>query len=354
MKRIISDIQSLNLIKTHLNLICSFFDIDVNKSAFNHIFTINNSARSIDNGFANFNLFAQQVGSAGPSSFKMRVLPRVFNDRLTIPAKRITNYINAENIIFAKPGEEDVVFIAQADPFTHKQEWLLKPQYRKQEEVTYSDGNIVTNYVYNIGALLYDRQICEVLSPKFNAENEITVFLGGDIDDINSRVRKPYYDYNIDMSNIKFVQYDPRTSRSCYYCFGNMRYTEILGTFSGIVKEMKELSDLNESAIYQRLTRAYNKTCETGKAYKFTIPAKKEIIGNCMFDQRMIEDRNIILYVSSDKTFDVIDNKVEYATENMTAYKKIYNKVNKYSKTHSEPKASWTDEEKELFWKITK
>lgn len=43
-----------------------------------------------------------------------------------------------------------------------------------------------------------------------------------------------------------------------------------------------------------------------------------------------------------------------YITEkiNKTKDRKVYKKVLKYKKTHSKPKDSWTDEEKDLFYKI--
>ena len=361
------DDASLDLIKSHLNLICSYLDIDPNKASFNHLYTVNNKDRNESNGYINFRLSAQQVGENFPERFGIRVLPRVFNDRLQIPAKRINSYINAEYIVFAEKTDTDHLYIAHADPITHKQEWLLKPEYRRMENHIYDNGVVTTNFVFNIKALLQNHQIIEILSSKFLAgEQQITVFLGGNPSDDSCRTRKPYYDYNIDTSNIDYVQYDPRTSRSCFYCFGTERYTEHLGTFSTIAETVSELTDLSKKAIIQRLYRAYNNTLNTGLAYKFTVPAKKAVIGNCMYDQRMVdEDGNISMFVSTDPTFDVIDNAVKNVTADMKTYqktyqeahkdeRKTYKKVLKYSKTHSEPKASWTDEEKTLFWKIKK
>lgn len=349
--------KALRLVESYKNIIYSYLDADPSKINFNHIVTIPASNRNDNNGWANFR-FDYQEKSHCMNKINVRVETNTFNNDLIIQTSKVTHLQKSDLIIF--PGEdEDIVYLSFLDRWGNR-DWLLDKRFYRQETMSWSGSEKTYNH-YNLKNLLANGQIIEVLLDK--SENKIVVisnldFLLPEYELKNdTRTWKTYNDYNIDLSHIEQVQFDGKQPSTIFWCTKSARYTENIGSTTKVSLYLESVSTKEASAIYQQLTRAYKKTISTGKAYSFKIPAKKEVIenANLAYDPAMLDDKgNIVVYVSNDPSFDVIENKVENITANKNEYKKteggknnaLRAKVRNWLKRHNnEFNPKWTEEE---------
>lgn len=366
--------KALDLINSWKDEIFSFLNSkpDTDKN-YNHIWTINNNERNEHNGYANFRFqYNDYYDELSSSAIVKRVNIRIetlFENRLNIPAKKIHNYRKADYLIF---GDSERLCISQ------DHSWLENKIYSNRYD--FKINNVMkTYYGFNIDQLLNDGLICML----HHGNEYETGYMSIITDTIKNSwdrsgravIKKVFQNYNVDTSHIKYVQFDPRTAQSCYYGLKYSTHTDKLGTLVRIASYYSDYSSISPNAIYQRLCRALNRTVETGKLFPCYIPIKQSAIKNMSIDSDTVnKDNELVLYLSQSSDTEIQKCLNHNKTEDIKNYQKNYykdyhqrnsyqnyqkaegnryRKVKKYLQTHSEPKASWSDYEKELFWELS-
>ena len=358
-----NNIKALELVNNWKDEIYSFLEAkpDSPYKKFNHIYTNNNSDRNKNNGFANF-VFQANVciddNYALVDKFNIRIETNVFMGRFQVAARKVNNFANADYIIF---GTGDTLYVSDRKA-NNNHDWLFNKELRNRTDVEIN-GKLRTFYTYNLNALLKNHKVFCIIKNEYKLDKRIVVCTEDLATKFNegadSNIYKTFNYYDIDTSNIKYVQYDPRLAQICFYGFKGYKYTNNRGTVIEITNLLSDYADISQQAIYQRLNRALTNTVKTGKVKTCVIPMKDWVRNDISFDSSILNENNEVeVYLSQDPDFDIEENKHINKTEDMKEYQKnygnMYRKVKKYKLTHTEPRASWTDEEKELFYKIEK
>ena len=318
--------KALEIVNKYKNVIYSFLMADPSKTDYNHITTISTSERTDDNGYANFR-FCFQEEKGYIQKLNVRVETNSYDNKLFINVNKVTHLAKSDMLIFpsTKPNS---IYVSLLDNFGGRS-WLTDKTLFSRTTIKYTETNSKTYNVYNLYKLI--DKVNSIFELTYNPDNNTIVVISDYMFTINNdkkldtRVFKPYYDYNIDTDHIKYVQYDKKTSGSIFWCFGKERYTDKIASTTKLAAYLSQYTDKEANSIYQQILRTYKKTAETGKAYSFKIKAKETLLNNFTIDPDLIDnDGNIIVYVSGDDNFDVIENKVENITDNMAEYQAKY------------------------------
>ena len=316
--------KALEIVNKYKNVIYSFLMADPSKTDYNHITTISTSGRTDDNGYANFR-FCFQEEKGYIQKLNVRVETSNYDNKLFINVNKVSHLAKSDMLIFPsiKPNS---IYVSLLDNFGGRS-WLTdKTLFSRITKKC--NGKNKTYNVYNLYKLI--DKVNSIFELTYNPDNNTIVVISDYMFTINNdkkldtRVFKPYYDYNIDTGHIKYVQYDKKTSGSVFWCFGKERYTDKIASTTKLATYLSQYTDKDASAIYRQILKAYKKTAETGKAHSFKIRAKETLLNNFTIDPDLIDnDGNIIVYVSGEDNFDVTENKVENITDNMAEYQKI-------------------------------
>lgn len=340
--------KALDIINRYSNQIFSYLNADPKKVNFNHIVTVPVSNRNENNGFPNFRFDVNEVCGL-LTHYNVRVETNTFQDDFIIETSKVAKISKSEILIFEA---NDSIYISELDNWGNRN-WLTDKRFFYQKRIEWPTGCKTYNY-YNFRNLLANGQITQILHDKIDDKIVVVSNLDFLLDgQKNTRVCKPYYDYNISTAHITQVQYDGKQPKTMFWCTGNERYTKNVGSSTKIAEYLMNLSILDAKSIYQRVTRVYNKMMKEGKAFSTKIPANPKIIGNLNYDQSMIdEDNNITIYVSNDPNFDVIENaKVKKSEDYGNKYRKVKKWIKENPNNLNFPK-KWDDECLEIAKKI--
>lgn len=345
--------KALEIVNKYKDIIYSFLMADPSKTKFNHITTIPTTERTDDNGYANFEFcFQEEVGYM--QKLNVRVETFSYDSKLYINANKVLHLAKCDMLIFpsTKPNS---IYVSLLDNFGGRS-WLTDKTLFSRTTVKYSETCVKTYNVYNLYKLT--DKVNSVFELTYNAEdNNVVVvsdykFLTNADTKLDTRVFKPFYDYNIDTDHIKYVQYDKKISNCVFWCFGKERYTDKIASTTKLAAYLSQYTDKEASAIYQQIMRTYKKTVETGKAYSFKLKAKASLLNDFTIDPDLIDsDGNITVYISDDDNFDVTENKVENITDNMSEYDKVKKWIKRNPGKTSFPK-KWSEENIALANKI--
>lgn len=329
--------KALHLMNKWKDVIFSYLNACPNKD-YNHITTIPLKDRNQNNGYSNFRLFVNEYyyGTAQVQRYNIRFETAIFDSDILVQTAKVNSFLGTDMLIFAT---EDSLFISQ------NQSWLTNTNYFNVSVHRFNEDNskkekIVVYNRYNTYNLIANHEIVKVVyDPSVDKDNIVVIssydFLicdeNGNIRD--TRVRKPFYEYNIDTSHIKSVQWDKRFAKAIYCSLGD-RYTNTLYTTYDLVAYLEPKTYLTANQLYQRIIRVYNKVINTGKAYCTKFKVRPEYVcldgaftSNIPIDPRWIDENgNISLYISIDPEFDIFENKIELATADMKQYQKDYQK----------------------------
>lgn len=317
--------KALEIVNKYKNVIYSFLMADPSKTDYNHITTISTSERTDDNGYANFR-FCFQEEKGYIQKLNVRVETNSYDNKLSINVNKVAHLAKSDMLIFPsiKPNS---IYVSLLDNFGGRS-WLTDKTLFSRITEKYNGKNKTYN-VYNLYKLI--DKVNSIFELTYNPDNNTIVVISDYMFTINNdkkldtRVFKPFYDYNIDTDHIKYVQYDKKTSGSVFWCFGKERYTDKIASTTKLAAYLSQYTDKDASAIYRQILKAYKKTAETGKAHSFKIKAKESLLNNFTIDPDLIDnDGNIIVYVSGEDNFDVTENKVENITDNMAEYQAKY------------------------------
>lgn len=336
--------KALEIVNKYKNIIYSFLMADPSKTDFNHITTISTSERSDDNGYANFR-FCFQEEKGYIQKLNVRVETNSYDNKLFINVNKVSHLAKSDMLIFpsTKPNS---IYVSLLDNFGGRK-WLTDKTFFSRTTIKYTETNSKTYNVYNLYKLI--DKVNSIFELTYNPDNNTIVVISDykfmmNNDKLDTRVFKPFYDYNIDTDHIKYVQYDKKTSGCVFWCFGKERYTDKIASTTKLAAYLSQYTDKDASAIYRQILKAYKKTAETGKAHSFKIRAKETLLNNFTIDPDLIDTNgNIIVYVSGDDNFDVTENKVENITDNMAEYPKVKMWIRRNPGKTNFPK-KWTEE----------
>lgn len=331
--------QVLRLLNKYKNEIFSYLNADPEKGM-NRISTIPSKERNENNGYANFRFFVnvREDDWSQVQKYNVRIETKIFNDRLVLQRSKIKYMEKADLIIFA---DDENLYISDLSR-SKTRDWLYELKFFYKMDLDFQNkGNPKTYHYYSAISLLANHQIVSIAHNNIYNDKIFVIsspeFMRTDCTDKDARIAKPYYDYHIDTSHIETVQFDPKTPKTMYWCFGGYRCTSFVGSSTGIAANIADWTSLTPSQLYQRIVRLYKKMKETGKAYCTKFPVNPKIVGNIYYQQSFIDEDNCVaLYISDSEDFDVIENKVEKLTEDMKEYQKDYQKT--YREQHSDEK----------------
>ena len=337
------------LLTKNLNKIFSFIEAEP-KSSFNHIFTNPSNKRTYNNGFAQFTIQANIDKCA--ERFSLRVENHCTYNKLTLIEKKISNLLKSSIMIF---GNEDATFISKSSAFGH--DWIEDEKYYKAFDLKTSFG-LLSVREYDIDLLLKNRKIFQLLLDE--VDRKIIAF-SGELTKGKTKefAYNEYNEVNDELESL-YIQSDPRTANTIYYTFFGERFTNIRGTIPALASYFAMYSndkDANaDKRLKQRMHYAKNMTMKTGKAVPVEIElndlARKNLSNDAFFSGCLSDKGNLIIYISTQKDFDVIENEKKNLTSNVD-YKKIYDKVAKYLARHNHSmNPKWGNEEIEIANKI--
>ena len=337
--------KALDIVKNYKNTIYSYLEaVPSTEKQFNNITTIPATERNISNGMSNFifgyNEFISDT-KCRYTRLNVRIEIGAFDNKLNIKAVKAASLVNADLIIFASPTNPNSIYIS--DHSFNNNEWVTKKALRTM--ITNKYG--VKEYQYDLPTLVKEGYVFSVFRDAISEKDKnISVNLS------NSTVKKEYHSYKIDLSHISFVQHDLKAAQVCFFGYKGDTYTSISDTLDGFASRFENVSDSTHKAIYEKLRKVLLKTTETGTAYSCKI--KLNCVPADMNPAIINENNEVEIFVSTDPSFCIKDNVKEDKYENITPAEKnkLMTKIKKYMKTHEEPKASWTDTEKEIFWNI--
>lgn len=345
--------KALEIVNKYKDIIYSFLMADPSKTKFNHITTIPTTERTDDNGYANFEFcFQEEVGYM--QKLNVRVETFAYDSKLYINANKVLHLAKCDMLIFPS-NKPNSIYVSLLDNFGGRS-WLTDKTLFSRTTVKYGETKVKTYNVYNLYKLT--DKVNSVFELTYNAEDNNVVivsdykFLTSADTKLDTRVFKPFYDYNIDTDHIKYVQYDKKISNCVFWCFGKERYTDKIASTTKLAAYLSQYTDKEASAIYQQILRTHKKTVETGKAYSFKLKAKASLLNDFTIDPDLIDsDGNITVYISDDDNFDITENKVENITDNMAEYDKVKKWIKRNPGKTSFPK-KWSEENIALANKI--
>lgn len=363
------------ILEQNLSLLLSYLQAE-NGSKYNHIYatpnkSVNNNipTRTSSIGLAQFFIqYNKYIGSTktGKKHFRVekatvRVEKNYFSHNLTIFAEKVKNLEKSDFIIF---GDNFEFFISEKDNWGN-QAWIADPNYYKKREIDFGFG-LFSVYEYDIYKLLKDKKIKSLsLEP---CSNKVVAFSGNFNNEKDCE--REYFDYSNfvaekDMLKHIYIQNDPRTPQSIYFCPFGCRYTNRISTIKNLAKEITKITNISEKNIYQKLQYAKRQTTKKDIAIPaiFDLDPKIEekLLSNINFDSSCIINHKYVIFLSQIKDYDVIEhkrilkteNKTEYQAEYQAEYKKenaerlkMYSRIKMYLKRHNnEFNPKWNDEE---------
>lgn len=337
------------LLTKNLNKVFSYIGAEP-QSSFNHIYTNPSNKRTYNNGFAQFTLQANINKSI--ERLSLRVENHCAYDKLTLIEKKISNLMKSSLMIF---GYENSVFISKSSAFGH--DWIEDDKYYKAFDLKTSFG-LLSVREYDINLLLKDNKIFQLM---LNEVDKKLVVFSGELTKGKTK-EFAYNEYNEVKDELEalYVQSDPRSANTVYYTFFGERFTNIRGTVPALASYFamysKDKDENAEKRLKQRMHYAKNMTMKTGKAIPVEIElndlARKNLSNDAFFSGCLSDKGNLIIYISTQKDFDVIENEKKNLTSNVD-YKKLYDKVAKYLARHNHSmNPKWGNEEIDIANKI--
>ena len=370
-------LQRKELLEKNLPILLSYLKASISKEVSNKIYTVPNKdvqvnikgksftikKRSPNIGLSQFSFFVMEDKNGinyTPKQYNIRVENNVFSNKLSIIATKIEDLRKSDLLVF---GDESFFYVSKANKFGYH-EWLDDDNYYRLIVASGPHGKY-TCYEYDIYKLLSDKKITGI---SYRSEcNDVISYTGPIFNDAeNTLVERKEYKFDVYAKELAqlsklFIQNDPRKAAVIYYCYFGSRYTNRYGTIPEIAAELCSwCCKSKETLVRQQLYRAKRLTNNTGKAnyVEFQLDDKKaeQLRNNINFDSSCItEDNKIIIFLSNEKNFDVIENAKIKKTENMKEYQKEYGnhyrKVKKWIKENpgnmNFPK-KWTEDDIEI------
>lgn len=346
------------LLQKNLSVLLSYLGASNKPNFTNHIYTVPNrdvtvkknnkvytiSKRSENNGLAQFSLFMSLANDgvtySEPSRLYIRVENNVSNNTLSIISTKVEKLRKSGILAF---GDENSFYVSIASSFGHA--WLTDKKYCKVKAVEGPFGKYAC-YEYDIYKLLADKRIVGISNiPGTNTAVSYTgaILSNGESSERETFEYSHYEKEQCELSKL-YMQNDPRAAAVIYYCYFGTRYTNLHNTIPGIAAEVCAWAGIeDETLVRHRLYRAKRLTNNTGVAhyveFQLTEERADELRNSIQFDSELITDDNkLVIFLSNEKDFDVIENKKVKKTEDIKAYQKEYQKEyqkdygNKYRK----------------------
>lgn len=320
------DKKAENVIDQIKDYILSYLEVDPNKPCY--LKSINASARDDVNGWAQFQLsYIDLVNNL--EKVYIRLETNTFKDHIFIKPTKIKHIKNVDLLIFYNEMS-DSVYISDKKITNHK--WLEDKTIRSVD----TSINNTAYYKYHLDSILSVHGAVEL----FKLNNKIQIIRDSFVRYWQQQVfiynnEKPIYQYQYNKV-FKYVQCDKKDRETIYYCFNNEQQADKAASIMGLVDIISNYTSLTKHNLEMRLRRAM-------KAETYT-----EIPCNGQIDKRFLNSKGNIEIGLSNTIDAFLTRKVALSSIDKNMYRKVY----KYKKTHDNPKESWTDEEKELFWKI--
>lgn len=316
-----------------------FTYLDADPKKVQYISAIPATKRNKSNGYANIEF--NYIDKFNEEQKKnIRIENNVFRSHIYLDPVRAHRLENADLIVFYDTKSNEL-FISDKT-LNNNNAWLKDKSVRSTINSSSFNKEF---YDYNIEILLNKHAIFQIsiAKDKFYIihDDSGSYFFKTVI--ITSSDRKSIIHYPLLVNRVKYVPCDLREREPAYFCFYNESETHTEATLMGLAEKFYSYTDLSKNKFYKKLYDASKNNTYV------SIPLKSQFA-----DKRYINNGNFEIGLSTTNN-QSITRKVN-KTENMKEYQKnygnIYRKVKKYKKTHTEPKNSWTQEEKELFYKI--
>lgn len=306
--------------------ILSYLEVDPNKPCI--LFTVNAADRNDINGWAQFKLSYIDLAN-NVEKIYIRLETNTFKDHIFIKPTKIKHIKNVDLLVFYNELS-DSVYISDKKITGHK--WLNDKSIRS---IASSINNAVY-YKYHLDSILSVHGAVEL----FKLNNKIQIIRDSFIRYWQQQVfiynnEKPIYKYQL-IKKFSYVQCDRKDREIVYYCFGNEQQANKATSIMGLVDVLSNHTSLAKHTLEMKLRRAM-------KAETYV-----EIPCNGQIDERFLNIKGNIEVGLSNTLDAFLTRKVALSSID----KKMYKKVQNYKKKHDTPRNSWTDEEKELFWKI--
>lgn len=307
--------------------ILSYLEVDPNKPCI--LFTVNAADRDDINGWAQFKLSYIDLANNVEKVY-IRLETNTFKDHIFIKPTKIKHIKNVDLLVFYNEFS-DSVYISDKKITNHK--WLEDKTIRSVD----TSINNTAYYKYHLDSILSVHGAVEL----FKLNNKIQIIRDSFVRYWNQQVfiynnEKPIYQYNKFIKKFSYVQCDKKDRETIYYCFSNEQQANKAATIMGLVDIISNYTSLSKRAIEMKLRRAMK-----DETYA-------EIKCNGNIDKRFLNSKGNIEIGLSDTLDAFLNRKVALSSID----KKIYKKVQNYKKKHDKPRDSWTDEEKDLFYKI--
>ena len=306
--------------------ILSYLEVDPNKPCI--LFTVNAADRDDINGWAQFKLSYVDLANNVEKVY-IRLETNTFKDHIFIKPTKVKHIKNVDLLVFYNEFS-DSVYISDKKITSHK--WLEDKTIRSID----TSINSTAYYKYHLDSILSVHGAVEL----FKLNNKIQVIRDSFVRYWNQQVfiynnEKPIYQYNL-IKKFSYVQCDKKDRDTVYYCFSNEVQANKAATIMGLVDIISNYTSLSKRAIEMKLRRAMKNETYT------------EITCNGQIDRRFLNSKGNIEIGLSGTLDAFLARKVALSSID----KKMYKKVQNYKKKHDKPKDSWTDEEKDLFYKI--
>lgn len=306
--------------------ILSYLEVDPNKPCI--LFTVNAADRDDVNGWAQFKISYIDLANNVEKVY-IRLETNTFKDHIFIKPTKIKHIKNVDLLVFYNELS-DSVYISDKKITNHK--WLEDKSIRSID----SSINNVAYYKYHLDSILSVHGAVEL----FKLNNKIQVIRDSFIRYWQQQVfiynnEKPIYKYQF-IKKFSYVQSDKKDRDIVYYCFHNEAQADKATSIMGLVDVLSNYTSLTKHNLEMKLRRAM-------KAETYA-----EITCNGQIDKRFLNSKGNIEVGLSNTLDAFLTRKVALSSVD----KNMYRKVSKYKKTHDKPRDSWTDEEKDLFWKI--
>lgn len=306
--------------------ILSYLEVDPNKPCI--LFTVNAADRDDINGWAQFKLSYIDLANNVEKVY-IRLETNTFKDHIFIKPTKIKHIKNVDLLVFYNEFS-DSVYISDKKITNHK--WLEDKTIRSVD----TSINNTAYYKYHLDSILSVHGAVEL----FKLNNKIQIIRDSFVRYWNQQVfiynnEKPIYQYKF-VKKFSYVQSDKKDRETIYYCFNNEQQADKAASIMGLVDIISNYTSLTKHNLEMKLRRAM-------KAETYT-----EIPCNGQIDKRFLNSKGNIEIGLSNTLDAFLTRKVSLSSID----KKMYKKVQNYKKKHDTPRDSWTDEEKELFWKI--
>lgn len=370
-KKVFRKISEKELIKKTLPYILSYLRANPNDDKYTDIFATSIKSKShyrCDNiGNAQFQIKYNEIknkdGFCRVDFKNIRIENNVYENTLSLFEKSFRSISKSDFIIF---GDWLCKYISiSSESFGNS--WVNDSKYYKIKPISLPYGKQYV-YEYDIEKLLEDGHIYKIL--EYSKDQKIFSLWNGTWENPN-KIDITFLSYykNVTEKIDKIILHkDPRTASYIYFTFWGYRYTNNSATIPNLAKEIHKITGDPVNNIQQKLYKAKQIMRKEDRAkpviFDLSEIREKYIIEGLQYDPDIIEDHKLIVFISFEKGWDIVDHQKELKTENMKEYQKEYKeKTNEsqkkyhtvyvYLKRHNNQyNPKWTSEQIEIANKI--